>query len=260
MKKGILIRWIGGAGGDTLCHLLSVKNDLYINASFHGITKEGQTYSWSKIDDEFPSFYKFSRFINTDNDVKDFKHDLIKLSKQGVPFVIKHHLFDKEFDAEMRNHVDLVDIGIDISILPFLVRANLEKTPTLELSYLDSNQKRLFIKLDEKQSKQLVIWNVIKNNIDLMQKFSLHESPLQLRDFFTNTKNIKDFFESKGLSIDLESEYFTNWLQANERSKPSVKYQRYILEKNYDHDDKDLDIIERYVMLALSHNKFKFLD
>lgn len=260
MKQGILLRWVGGAGGDTLCHLLSSQNNLYINATFHGITEDGQTSAWSKLDDEYPSFYKFSRHINTKNDTDSFKQDILKLVDKKIPFVIKHHLFDKDFDRDIQEYVHIVDIGIDLDILPFVVRSNLEKTTTMELTYLDDNLKKIIGKFNDEQKQKIVIWNVIQNDMRLMKKFNLESSPLKLIDFFNNTDNVGNFFKAKGLQLDLKSDYFVNWLEKNKKFIPNKKYQDYLKDKNYQFDDKSLDIIERYVLLALSNGKFRFLE
>lgn len=260
MKTGILLRWIGGAGGDTLCHLLSSQNDVYMNATFYGITEDGQTSAWSKLDNEFPSFYKFSKHTNKNEDIDSFKHDIIKLSEKKIPFIIKHHLFDKDFDRELQEYAHIVDIGINLDVLPFVVKSNLEKTSTMELTYLDDNLKKIISKLDDKQKQKIVIWNVVQNDIRLMKNFDLVNSPLQLGDFFHKTENVGNFFKTKGLKLDLKSKYFIDWLEKNKKFQPNKKYQEYINNKNYQFDDDSLDMVERYVLLALSNGKFRFLE
>ena len=93
-----------------------------------------------------------------------------------------------------------------------------------------------------------------------MKKFNLESSPLKLIDFFNNTDNVGNFFKAKGLQLDLKSDYFVNWLEKNKKFIPNKKYQDYLKDKNYQFDDKSLDIIERYVLLALSNGKFRFLE
>ena len=66
--------------------------------------------------------------------------------------------------------------------------------------------------------------------------------------------------KTKGLKLDLKSKYFIDWLEKNKKFQPNKKYQEYINNKNYQFDDDSLDMVERYVLLALSNGKFRFLE
>jgi len=267
MKKRLVMRWMGGSGGDTLCYLLSADNEgVYTNTSHHGMSKNGKTLTWSKFDAEFPTLYKFSQNKHEINDVDNFERDIVNLSKKRIPFVVKHHFYNKEMDNRIKQYADLIDIGINYTMLPFVVRANLEKTSTLEnlysndFTHLDTNLKKIMPKLDNDQRKKVVVWNLIKDIMNTINEFDLSKAPVQLENFFNNTYQLKSFFQSKGFHLNFDNDYFKLWLEKNKLLLPDDKYKRYIKDRNYQYSDTDIGIIERYVLLALANEKFQFLD
>jgi hypothetical protein len=64
IMAGIILRWSGGAGGDTLCHLLSLQNtNVYMNFSCHGKIepKTGQTLVSGRYDPDYPLLVQLTR-------------------------------------------------------------------------------------------------------------------------------------------------------------------------------------------------------
>lgn len=261
--KGIILRWLGGSGGDTLLYILNEQNNIFTNVSFPNktLTIKDSTLTKASINKEYSTFNDpFNR--NAD----PFINDLKNLAKKTKSFIIKQHFADNDIDRKVGYLADIINIGFDYQFLPFVVRANLQKTETLknrnhpEKTYLDETLKKITGKLTPGQTDALTIWNLVIHNKVTLEKFALSVSPLRLNDFFHDSKRIEKFFKSKGFSLNLDTEYFSIWKKRNSNLLPSIEYQNYLNNNNFNYKDKELNIVERYVLLALSGKKFQFLD
>jgi hypothetical protein len=267
--SGIILRWPGGGGGDTILNLLLSSNDVYTN--IHTLNKmntvTGRSLVTSKFDKEYPSFYKLAgNPLTSKIDKVLLKQDIIKLTGKKDLFVLKMHLFDQSFDQDICNIVDIVDIGFKIKFLPFLIRANLNKTLILvnskivNKSHFDSTMHKIAKKLTDDQNKKIVIWNIIKDMINKVRIFNLENASIMTEDLFYDRDHLKTYFQSKNLMLDITADYFDQWVENNKKLLPSNTFQNYIENTNYNHLDDSLDIVERYILLALSGKNFKFID
>ena len=268
--SSILLRWPGGGGGDTILTLLLGSNNVYTNIhAFNKIdTVTGQSLLTNKFDKEYPSFYKLAGnpLLTSKIDKVLLKQDIIKLIGKKDLFVLKTHYFDKYFDQDICDIVDIVDIGFKIKFLPFIVRANLNKTPTLvnsrivNNSHFDSTMHTIAEKLTEDQNKQIVTWHIIKDMINKVRIFNLENASIMTEDLFYDREHLKTYFQSKNLMLDITADYFDQWVENNKKLLPSNTFQNYIENTNYNHLDDSLDMVERYTLLALSGKNFQFID
>ena len=263
---GIILRWVGGAGGDALCNLLSLQNkNVYMNFSCHGkiVPNTGQAQVSGRYDPDYPLLVQLASDRTCSGiDMELLGVDVCNLIKKHKRFVIKSHLFDNE----MKKYAEIIDLGFDLKFLPFIVQCNIDKTKTVLNNFTynnsksDSTLKKISKNLNNKQKKQLVIWNVVKDNIKQINKFALDNTSLSTEDFFYNQKRIEDFFKEKGYEINFDLQFFSDWKNINTKYLPSKKYQEYIQTKQYNYKDTELAISERYILLALSGQNFTFMD
>jgi hypothetical protein len=265
IMAGIVIRWIGGAGGDLLCSLLALKNkDLYMNISCHGTIEPetGAVLISNRHDLAHPSLVRLASGTADSLDPELLKIDIHNLIKKHRRFILKSHLFDNE----MEKYTEVVDLGFDLKFLPFIVQCNIEKTNIVVNNFAYNNSKfditlqKIIEKLNNEQKKQLITWNLVKDTIKMINKFALDNASLNTRDFFYNQKRIEDFFKGKGYEINFDVQFFSDWKNINTKYLPSEKYQEYLQSKQYNYNDKQLAISERYILLALSGQRFTFMD
>jgi hypothetical protein len=270
--SGIILRWLGGGGGDTMCQLLAMDNpNTYIN--FSTGYSDHETGRTVLQDSESDNYSLISRLDRADpiSDKEKLKEEFLKLIKEHKRFIIKFHNFDHEFDNMLKEHIDINDLGFDLKFLPFIIQANIEKFsntqhPMYDLKYrynsnLDKTLEKIGQKLNEHQKRQVLTWSMISHAIKCMKEFRLDKAPIKTQDLFYNNDLIENFFKEKDYKIDLNVPFFSNWKNNNTKYIPSVKYQRYLESKDYNYTNKkDLSIVERYIFLSLAGQNFTFLD
>ena len=65
-------------------------------------------------------------------------------------------------------------------------------------------------------------------------------------------------YDVKNLT-SFDTEYFHLWNKINLPLLPSDQYKEYLKSKQYNYQDKSLNLVERYIFLALSGRNFQFL-
>jgi DNA-binding transcriptional regulator YhcF (GntR family) len=273
--SGIILRWVAGAGGDTVCFLLSLKNDVYMNLSFKSygtgkLDKNSGTIFSYRHDEKLPSLYKLAKLTPAHKkafieDSQELRKNISELVAKNKYFVLKSHFYNKRFDEEFKNLLKIVDIGFDLDFLPFIVQANLYKSDTIannftyENSLFDKTLKIISKKLNPEQKKSLMWWNLTKDFIKRINEFGLDNKEIMTRDLFYDSNKVKKVLKSLGYEIDFETEFFSEWRKNNSKYLPSEKYQEYVRTKNYNYSDQNLILAERYILLALDGKNFKFL-
>lgn len=266
--SGIILRWPGGGGGDTIMNLLSHSNDVYTNieATKNIDALTGRSLIEVKFDKEYPSFHDMAIVPLTYNlDSMVLKQDIVKLLSKKDPFLLKMHYWNKDFDNDICDIVDIIDIGFTLDFIPFIATAMINKTPILVHSkvkhktHFDYPLNKISEKLTDDQNKKIVIWNIIKDLIDKTRVFDLDNAPITTSDLFYNKNHLRTYFKTKSLTFDITSDYLDQWVENNKRFLPSQTFKTYIKNTNYDYMDDSLEMVERYTLLALSGKNFKFL-
>ena len=269
MASQFLLRWVGGSGGDTIINLLSKKNDVYLNVNpLSKINADlGKTILTSKFDKKYPNLCELTR-AHPRIDKTSLLNDLINLKNNHKSFVLKCHLFNQEIDEELKkNNIEIVDIGFDIKFSPFIIQSNLLKNPeTVESSrnpkttHYDKNLIKISNRLTEKQNISVVTWTLIKDMIMKIKQYNLKNTLLKTEDLFYNIGSIANFFKQNSLILDVKSKYLKNWQEKNQNILPSKTFTEYVDNMEYNYNDNTLQTVERYILLMLSGNKFKFLE
>lgn len=265
MNKGLILRYVGGAAGDTLLHMISKYNTVYMNVQYTDNIDNcnGRSLVVSKYDSRYPTLFDLSRNANVNR--RTLQSDIQNLSNSQTPFVIKSHLFDKELDASIADLAETVDLGFGMDFLPFVVKSNINKTATLDSSgdpqrsHFDQKLQKISGKLNKEHTKMLVMWNVIKNMIKHIKEFNLDEAPISTVDLFRNIDRLEKFFMKRDLRIDKKSSHLSNWKKVNSKLLPSLAYQNHLNNSDYDFNDSSMDLVERYILLALANKNFSIL-
>ena len=265
MNKGLILRWMGGAAGDTLLHMISEYNNVYMNVKLEkNIDRTcGKSLVSSIYDSRYPTLSDIAS--NEIIDRRKLQDDIHNLAKSNTAFVIKSHFFDKEFDRSIIEVAETVDLGFGLDFLPFVVRSNINKTATMDRigdpqrSHFDQPLQKISSKLNQAQIKMLVTWNVIKDMIQHIREFALDTSPISTVDLFRNVDRLENFFIKRELKIDKESSYLSEWKSMNAKLLPSPAYLDHLKNSNYRFDDNSLHLVERYILLALANENFRIL-
>ena len=266
--SGIILRWLGGGGGDTIMNLLSHSNNVYTNIvatkNIDPIT--GRSLIKVKFDEEYPNLHDMALVPLTKNiNNVALKQDIVNLVNKKDSFILKMHYWDKDFDNEIGDVVEIVDIGCTFAFIPFIVTANLNKTPTLdnskieEKTHCDKGLFKIAEKLTDEHNKMIVTWNIITDMIKKTRLFGLENAPITTEDLFYDKNHLKTYFQNKSFTFDSESDYLDQWLKNNKKFLPSQTFQDYIKNTKYDYMDDSLEMVERYTLLALSGKNFQFL-
>ena len=264
--SGILLRWLGGGGGDTLCQLLMNNNpDTYMNF-IPGVpdNSTGRTIIDDDLDADYPLVSQLGR-ANPIIDKEKLKEEFVKLIKEHDKFIVKFHNFDQEFDDMLKDHIDINDVGFDLGFLPFVIQANIEKFsntqhPMYDLKY-NKTLERIGKKLNDHQKRQVLMWSMILHAIKCLNEFGLDKAPIRTQDLFYDNKRVENFFKEQGYKIGLDSLFFSDWKNNNTKYLPSKKYQSCLENKDYNYNNqKELSIVERYIFLSLAGQNFTFLD
>ena len=266
--SGILLRWLGGGGGDTLCQLLMNNNpDTYMNF-IPGIIDHnvltGRTIIDDDIDHDYPLISQLGR-ANPITDKEQLKEEFVKLIKEHDKFIVKFHNFDQTFDDMLKDHLNVNDVGFNLGFLPCVIQANIEKFsnthhPMYDLKY-NKTLERIGKKLNDHQKRQVLTWSMILHAIKCLNEFELDKAPIRTQDLFYDNKRVENFFNKQGYHIELDTQFFSDWKDNNTKYLPSKKYQSCLENKDYDYNNqKELSIVERYIFLSLAGQKFTFLD
>lgn len=267
---GLLLRWMGGGGGDTICQILAKENPgTYMNFSVGDLNHvNGRTLIKNDRDPDYPLLSDLSR-ADPVSDNRKLKDDFLKLIANHDKFIIKFHNFDRQFDELIKSHLRIDDIGFNLGFLPFIIQSCFEKFskeqhPMYDLKYktesnFDSMLEKIGRKLTTHQKNQVLLWNMIADASKCMYHFNLDKAPLATQDLFNDNRRIVNFFNDKGFNINLDIPYISEWKDSNKKYLPSKKYQSYLNSKDYNYDDNDLSLVEKYIFLSLSGKSFRFL-
>lgn len=260
--SGFIFRWAGGQGGDILMALISQNKNVYTNFTPKQLSEEGQMIGLGKNDKNYSTLTRLPAGRSVQIDYKKLREDIIKIKKNKNNFVIRAFVYNKIFDKNIKDIIEIVDIGCTLEFLPFVIEANIKKcyTRTLEkISFENNITNILQQRLSVEQREKFVIWNVILGTLERINDKDLNFS-ITTDDIVHNTDKIVSFFNSKNIMINFKDDLYKSWKNTNTKILPSLQYQKYIQQKNYQYQDKTLSIIERYILLALSKKKFYFFE
>jgi hypothetical protein len=245
-----ILRWPGGCGGDMLLHLVlqsvpeSNSNTKYIGAI---LANGANCIDFTNIDANNISMVDCIALRPTYVQTVDALLLEQELNMLTGTWWLKSHYYGKKNYGHL-----LIDIIPNIEILPFAVAANINKTETLH-----TNFNQLVSKIrDPELRKHYAIYCLAKHYISL----SSSNNQILCSSLIDGWSTIKSTMQRFNINIDDHLyPFYKDWLAANTQYFPSTDYKNLISSKNYNVTHPNLNLIEKYCILAISGSKFKQL-
>lgn len=248
-----ILRWAPGAGGDTLLKFAVKSNsNLHTNLVFTNSPDVSRTsvnyYATKQF--KYKQITKMGMFSH-DIDTQLLKQELGQFdAEHSGNWILKSHFYNITFDQ------DVIDIVIPNNLLPFVVLASVVKDPRAD--GLIQYQHPLIPKIKDKEIlDKFDMYNIAKKEI--MPKI-YSDNQISLGDILGGWESFCNATKQVGIHIDTKFKTdYNNWTEANKKFMPSEKYKSLLSSNNLDHTYKELSLVEKYCLLALSGKKFKIL-
>lgn len=251
------LRFKPGAGGDTILKLILASNlNLKSQIEYVGCVN-GKTV----LDmDALQSFRYLEIALLSLNPsevvLEKLKQQLLQLQNENKTqqWFLKSHYYE-ELDYP------IIDIVVTKKMLPFAVKGVTLKNiadPTRHNTL--KSYTPLISKIKDK--KILHYFNCYNVALDIInvEKIELSNNKIKLENILDNWENLLELLKNVGVTVSEECKtYYEQWIQKNQKYKPSVNYTNLVSNNNFDYTFPELDIEERYCLLALSGQKFKIL-
>lgn len=248
-----ILRWKGGSGGDFVLYAKSLSNPgSVINVRYLDVDATGRTApDFSKID--------FLCLRNIDKialrewihsvDVRQLLAEVNSYETQPADLWIKSHYYD---DYTLKDRT--IDIVADAKSLPFVVASNLAKTRTLQ-----QNFNFLVGKIPDATTKlHYVTYCVAKDSF--MQNHPSTDRQIFVSELLSNLNTWQRAVSLVGITIDQRvAAAYHHWLGLNQQYMLSSAYLSRIKQQDYDWQDTQLTIIEKYCLMMLGGYKFQNL-
>jgi hypothetical protein len=248
-----ILRWRGGSGGDMLLNLISNSSDVLTNTKFQsGLSTQGGTildFSHVNLDHlrQIDRIALGSKYRST-VDMELLKQELDKIIVSEQTWWLKSHCYEQKIYTD-----HIIDIVVSEDLLPFAVEANINKTPTLRIDF-----DPIVSKITNPSVRyQYSVYSVAK---DFISPHNTNRT-IQLKQILSGWDQLTHTL--KLLNIELNStliHLYQDWLTRNIKYVPTSTYQLLAQAQDYDINNHNLTLIERYCLLALSGRKFQLLD
>ena len=259
---GMMLRWQGGQAGDILMHVIAQNKKVYLNFNPIEVSQSGQLVGEPIKDSRYPVLTNLP-YVQVDPvqkhtpiDYNQLRNDILQVKKDYEHFVIRFFVHDKTFDQNVKDIVAVFDIGCDMNFLPFVIEAGTKKLNDVHKGYDKEILNKISSKLTTHQKHQFNIYNTAVGIIDRLQNKD-YNFIFNTNDIFGNTKLIQSKLQE--FNLDFDNNGYKHWKDINQQFLPSQIYQTYIKNQTYLYNDNQLSLVEKYVLLALSKEKFQFL-
>lgn len=247
-----ILRWTGGAGGDTILKLLTLSDSsLQSNTKFIDSTDDLKTH----IDVPACRQFKYSQIAKMS--LYDFNSVDVRLLKQQLSdfdkehegdWILKSHCYGIDFEQEV------IDIVPTVEYLPFVVSANVVKN-SRESGFMQYEHPLVNKIKDPEILYRFDIYNIAKNNLSTSILSS--NKQIKLHDTLGGWDSFISAIKQVGLHIDAKfRNSYDAWLLANKKFIPSEKYKSLALANNLDYTSDELSLVEKYCLLAIAGGKF----
>ena len=259
---GMMLRWQGGQAGDILMHVIAQNKKVYLNFNPIEVSQSGQLVGKPIKDARYPVLTNLP-YVQVDPvqkhtpiDYNQLHNDILQIKKDYEHFVIRFFVHDKTFDQNVKDIVDVYDLGCDTSFIPFVIQAGIKKLNQPDQLYDKEMLNKISSKMSTNQKYQFDIYNTAVAMIERFQNKD-YNFIFNTNDIFSNTKLIQSKLQE--FDLDFDNNGYKHWKNINQQFLPSQIYQTYIKNQTYLYNDNQLSLVEKYVLLALSKEKFQFL-
>jgi hypothetical protein len=259
---GMMLRWTGGQAGDILMHVISQNKKVYLNFNPIEVSQSGQLIGEPIRDPRYPVLTNLPLVVfapgqkKTPIDYNQLRNDILQIKKDYEHFVIRCEVHDKTFDQNVKDIIDVFDIGCNTNFLPFVIEAVIKKLNHHKHIYDDKTLGKISYKMTALQKHQFSIYY---RAVGLIQKLQNKDYNFifNTNDIFGNTELVQS--KLKEFNLDFDNNGYKHWKDINQQFLPSQIYQTYIKNQTYLYKNNQLSLVEKYVLLALSKEKFQFL-
>ena len=250
------LRWHGGEGGDTLLKMIIGSNlKLQSNISWEeAVTNGGKTIPIeSAINSNFidlPSIVNIAiggkhEYVTIDQ----LNDNVAKLKLLSKNFMLKSHWYQSSIFND-----STIDLVTSSEMLPFVVRANVEKNSKAMQNYSPLREKIKDPALLKAYDLYNVSWSRLHNT------FQYSGNQITVDTLLSNWNTLKNKLAEFNLLLDDKYKiYYTNWLDKNQQYLPSNRYKELVNTGNFDYTDSQLSITEKYCLLAMAKKSFTVL-
>lgn len=248
-----LLRWKSGAAGDTLLRMLLQSNPVQSQTRY--VTGSPER---SHIDVDYVKAFKYDQIstmslYNSQDVIKDKLLEQLSLLEQEdsrQTWLLKTHCY---FVFPYR----VIDIKVGTDLVPFTVKASLTKNSRSKNLIPDYHPDAKNIS----DLETLYRFDCHNYTYDL-----LHNQLAESSDVFHLSTMLGSWdgmvASVNALGYDISDDCQTAWAAwktANAHLLPSARFQELLAHSQFDYDDKDLTIEERYCFLVMSGQPFRVL-
>jgi hypothetical protein len=248
-----MLRWKCGAGGDTIMKiLLESDRTLHSQNQYMGLSGDRTDINFEYVG-SFP-YKEIANMSLSDPNSVDLHKLLLELEQLDHDDPEKKWLLKTHFYYPFKYPV--IDIVVMPQLIPFVIRACLSKNTRHNGRLTQYHDMEPRIK-DPKILYKFDCYNFVQ---DVAKIKISNEQSIQLSRVLGGWDCFRKELESVNLHVDAKCrDYYEYWLQANKNFFPSAKYISLLSQKNYDYNENNLSIEEKYCLLVLAGKKFKIL-
>jgi hypothetical protein len=244
-----ILRWGGGAGGDIILYLKSLcAPDSVVNVKYTALENNGKTgvdfsttnWATAKNSDKIATI-KYLDQVDSDALSAELNDYNALLDQKWF----KSHYYNTDLYKDFT-----IDLVVDDLSLPFAVASNISKTATLDLPFnlLSSKITDPIIKVN---------YSMYCVAVDFISKQAIGTQQINVSELIKDTTTFDCLIKKHNFDIDSKFYYvYENWLRRNIKNLPSQQYINKVLNKDYDFNDTNLTLSERYSLMALAKQKF----
>jgi hypothetical protein len=244
-----ILRWSGGAGGDMILYLKSLGSpESVVNIKYTAIESNGKTGTdFSKVN--WATAKNIDKIANADYldhvNIQELSSELDEYCSLPNHQWFKSHYYTTDLFDNFT-----IDIVADDIALPFVVASNIDKTTTVDINFNVLASK--------------IIDPIVKVNysmycvaVDHIRKQTVGTQHINVSALLENEATFDSVLKKYQFDIDSKFYYVYNtWLDSNKKNVPSGAYQNKVINKDYDFNNPELTLAERYSLMALAGNKF----
>lgn len=262
----IILRWLGGTGGDTVLkvclqtdpHLLSnvtiSDDEQFTNEGATIVDSDDRVSSLkSKQSNALLSQYpalEFLRKPTIDYDKVDLILEDLKQANNLKKCLLKTHSYDLDFST-----YNVCDLGFSLTFLPFAVQCNFVKNKLADSVNFNLGGKiaSILTRSDQATKENYLIYTTAFRYYDIYKKVKFK---LFVDDIFYDSNKFAEELYCLGITFDVKNNHFVEWKSINQKYLPSKDYIKSIVDADYTLDSKNLTVFEKYCLLVISNKKF----
>ena len=238
-----VVRWVAGAGGDTLFNLLIQSYpQAKSNVVAGQLQDNGRTDMSGATELADANLLKVALTPDVRNTINlcDLEAAINDLKQSDTHWFIKSHMDIPGVDAS-----EVINLVPSEYTLPFIINALVNKIPYIiqdllrPLNKLTNNYNINVYNITE------VLYTIITN--------SPNTNTILVDDLITDWQHLNKTLARFNFKLTENCKpYYTAWLSKNTQYFPSQTYKNYISNKNYNYKDPSLSLIESCCLLAIS--------